>query len=140
MDTGRGAALLSVLLALTLTSALVVGGSYVARQSATASGIHRRGAELDAWAEEALARAVAGWDSTSRHGQPIGHTEQLGLTLRSGIQVRSTATRVGARTWWLVAEVTSLAKPLLHRHLGLIVLADSAGARPVAQRAWLDLP
>ena len=140
MASRGGAALVAVLLALALTSALVVGGSYVARQSATASGIARRGAELEARAEEALVRAVMGWDTAARLAQPVGVTDELVRLDAPGVSVRLSATRVEAGTWWLVAEASGTAKPLLRRHLGLLVHADSSGATPLSRRAWLDLP
>jgi hypothetical protein len=136
----RGAALLAVLLALSLTSALVVGGAYVTRQFATASGLANRGALLEPLVEEAIVRAVVGWDTASRNAQPPGVIVELARVTASGIEVTTSVVRLRDDLWWIVADATSTAKPLLRRRLGLLTQASGDGVRPLSQRAWADLP
>lgn len=136
----RGTALLAVLLALGLTAALVVGGSYVTRRLASASALDQRGAELEPWVEEAVARAVVAWDSVARRAQPLGTAADAGASLEGRIQVTVHITRVSVRGYWVVAEASDVAKPLLRRRLGLLVLAAPNGPAPAPERAWAELP
>lgn len=135
-----GAALLAVLLALSFTSALVVGGAYVTRQVATASGLRNRGTALEPLVEEAIVRAAVTWDSASRNAQAIGVMAELAHTADARIEVTTSGLRLNAGMWWIVSEARSTAKPLLYRRLGLLVLTSAGGVRPLRSRAWSELP
>lgn len=139
-SASRGAALVAVLLAMSITSALVVGGAYVARQLASATTVQSRGAALEPFAEAAVVSALVSWDSAARAAQVVGETEQLPLTVGGRIQTVTTVTRVGALSWWLVADARDMAKPLLQRRLGVVVTIRDGRFRPIESRAWIELP
>lgn len=136
----QAAALLAVLIALGIASALVIGGAYVTRQLASAAATSQRGDALEGYAEEAVIRALEGWSPSDRSTQSVGSTAEVGSTTSGQLAVTATVTRVGTRTYWVVGIAESRAKPLLRRRLGVVVLADSAGWSPAPDRAWSELP
>lgn len=136
----RGAALPSVLLALTLTSALAVGGAYVARQHAASARMSQIGIELLPAAEEALVDAMVRWDTLTMHAQSMG----AGVALRSaeyeGKRTEVWSTRTGPAQFWLVAQVTTGVRPALRRRIGVFVTTSSGVPKVVSSRGWVELP
>lgn len=136
----QGAALPIVLLTITMTSALAVGGVFVARGVAASARLAQRAPEVQAPAESALVHAVVSWDSAARAQQPVGATVSLSPASTSELITAAWATRIGATTFWLVAETTSRTRPLLRRRLGLVVRVSAEAPMVVPQRGWSELP
>jgi hypothetical protein len=130
-----GAALASVLLALTMTSALAVGGVYLARTQLGATRAAAEGAPLQPAAERLVVLAVVSWDSTARASQPIASSTEIPIA-----DGRVWITRLDERVYWLVAEAKRLGATSLSRRVGLVVRADSGRVRPVFPRGWAELP
>ena len=132
----RAFALPVVLFAISLGGALAVGATFVTRQLAAGSRASNRALELEAKASEALVTAVATWNSDVRQNQPIGTVAAV-----SGAgPVSAWITRTTGRHYWIVAEASTVSKPLLYRSLGVLIRVDSGKARLVSKRAWSDLP
>lgn len=136
----RAAALPAVLVALTLASALAVGGSFVSRQRASAARFANRGLELLPRAERALIDAVAAWDSAGRAGQPVGQTIQFPPLTDSDVLTEVWITRTSVAQFWLVAQAANTSRPVLRRRIGLRVVVSGGIPKPVPERPWTDLP
>jgi hypothetical protein len=136
----RGAALPAVILALTLTSALAVGGAFVARQHAAMARVSLQGIELLPAAEEALVNAIARWDTATMDAQPVGNVMTFPVREESERRVEVWATRTGRWQFWLVAQATSGVRPVLRRRLGVVVTTSTGVPRLSAGRGWAELP
>jgi hypothetical protein len=134
-----GVALLMVLFAMTMASALAVGGAYVARQLAVNARLAQRGDMLQPAAEGALVRAIAGWDSVSRSAQLVGTEAVLPVMTTDGVQTGVWVTRVSGRSYWIVAEAAGKTRPLLRRRMGVSVRVSGASAM-VSVLGWVELP
>jgi hypothetical protein len=140
MSQRRGAALPTVLLAVALISALSVGGIHVARQLIGAARTDRRADVLRGAAERSLTAAVAAWDTLSRAAQPVGVVIGSPPWREDGVAVATWVCRLDARTYWLIAEASSVSRPFLRRRLGLVIHMNGGVAVPVPARAWAPLP
>ncbi len=136
----HGAALPIALMTITMTSALAVGGMFVARSVVASARLTQRAPEVQARAESALVHAVVSWDSAARVQQPVGVTVSLNAASTSEATTEAWATRLGASTFWLVAETTSRTRPLLRRRLGLVVRVSAGLPVVVPRRGWSELP
>lgn len=139
MRARLGAALPIVLLAIALVSALAVGSLSVSRALAGAARLPSAGTTLQGAAERALTGLVVSWDTTARAAQPVGVVVAAPPRSEEGVMVTSWTTRIGERTWWLVAEAT-MESPALRRRLGLVIHMKLGAATPVPVRAWATLP
>lgn len=135
-----GFALIVVLFAVSLGSALAVGGAYVTRQMAASARQSSRGLELEPHAEQTLVRAIADWNVGVRDSQAVGSVMPLPTISNSRVRVSAWITRTTLRQYWLVSESASDAKPLLRRRLGVLIRVQSGSPRVVSARAWADLP
>lgn len=136
----RGAALPAVLLAITMASALAVGGAFVARQYAAAARLAHHGSELLPSADAALVEAIAAWDSVARKAQPVGSAIAIPGGPTPSSRPAVWITRASPQLYWLVAEARSDSRPVLRRRIGVLV-RDSAGlAKTVPRSGWVDLP
>jgi hypothetical protein len=127
-------------MAITLATALAVGGAFITRQLATSVRTGLRAEQLEPAAERALVDAIVSWDSVARAQQPIGDTSLLSESASSVPKVNVWITRLTASTYWVVAEAAVDVRPQLRRRIGVVV-KDSAGvAGLVSGRAWGDLP
>jgi hypothetical protein len=135
-----GAALPIMLLMLALTSALVVGGVFVTRQVIASVRASEHAAAVEPAAEMALVDAIAQWDTTQRALQPVGLTQPLSTYAGVGVSTSVWATRLSARSYWLVAESRDGTRPVLCLRLGVLVQITNAVAAPVRNRAWTPLP
>ena len=136
----RGAALPIVLMAITLATALAVGGAFITRQLATSVRTGLRAEQLEPAAERALVDAIVSWDSAARAEQPLGGTSLLSESASLVPKVDVWITRLTASTYWLVSEAVVDVHPQLRRRIGVVV-KDSAGVPAlVPGRAWGDLP
>jgi hypothetical protein len=136
----RGAALPVVLLAITMASALAVGGAFVSRQYAGAARLSHHGSDLLPAADAAVVEAIAAWDSAARKTQPVGTVVAFPAGPSSSPRPAVWITRTSPQLYWLVAEASSDSRPVLRRRIGVLV-RDSAGiAKTVAWRGWADLP
>ena len=140
MTRWRGAALPVVLLAVALVSALAAGGLAASRGLARSARLPARGAVLQGAAERALTELVAVWDTATRAAQPVGVVLPAPSRLEDGVRVATWSTRIGERTWWLVAEAAVDAPWPFRRRLGLFIHINGAFAAPVPARAWAPLP
>ena len=136
----RAAALPAVLVALTLASALAVGGAFVSRQRANAARFSNRGLELLPSAEKALIDAVVAWDSAGRAGQQIGQTIQLPPIAESDVLTEVWITRTSVAQFWLVAQAANTSRPILRRRIGLRVRVSEGQPKLLPGRPWADLP
>lgn len=140
MTSRRAAALAAVLLATTLSTAVVVGGAYAARTLAARARLGRTGSDLEVPVERRLIEIIANWDTLARGSIPIGSTVVDPTTTESHAAVVSWVTRLNIQTYWLVAEARSLAEVGMRRRTSVLVRSDSAGVLPVAGGAWTRLP
>lgn len=136
----RGAALPAVLMAMAVTSALVVGGSYVARQQMASTRLASRAALVQPSAENALVNVIANWDTLMRSQQPVGSAVRLASAQQSNILTDIWVTRSSPAVYWLTAESGSGTPPALKRRIGVLVRLSNGYPRPVSRRAWADLP
>ena len=136
----RGAALPTMLLVISMTSALAVGGVFVARQMAGNTRILEYAAGLEPLAGSALGRAIVGWDSLARSAQPIGTTAGSAATAAENAQTDVWITRLSDRAYWLVAETRGTSRPRLRRRLGVVVRVTGGVPGVVPQRGWSELP
>ena len=136
----RGAALPSVLLALSLTSALAVGGAYVARQHAAIARVSQHGIGLLPAAELALVDAISGWDSSAMAVMPVGMTVSLRAEENLSVRTEVWATRNGGAHYWIVAEAVSHVSHGFRRRLGVVVTTSSGLPTVVVKRGWAELP
>jgi hypothetical protein len=135
-----GAALPAVLFAIAMTSALAVGGAYVARQQAAHARLSLQAIQLQPAAEGALATAIAEWDSVARSAQPVGGSEPIGLRPPGTTVLHLWVTRTDSLTYWLVAEAATERTPIMRRRVGVLVLVQGGSVTPASERAWADLP
>jgi hypothetical protein len=132
-----GAALPAVLFALTMTSALAVGGAFVSRQQAAAARFAERGGELHPLAERVLVETIAAWDSASRANQPVGSVAPMAsASPLTAVWV----TRASQQLYWLVGEAATASKPVLRRRIGVLVRDSSGAPKLVPSPAWTELP
>jgi len=136
----RGGTLPVVLFVLALTSALSVSGSFVARQLSAAALATRRGAELEPAVERALVEAIAQWDSVARATQLVGAVAIVTESQAQGVRTDAWVTRIGEKTFWLVAESTLDSRPRLRRRIGVLVRVSAGSPSPVPERAWSEFP
>jgi hypothetical protein len=136
----NGAALPVVLFAITATSALAVGGTFVTRQLAASARAAQRHGELEPAAEQALVDAIASWDSLPRSAQLVGTTVALAIGSTGGARADVWVTRVTEWTYWLVAEANGAVRPPLRRRIGVLVRVSGGAPALVAERAWSELP
>jgi hypothetical protein len=129
-----------MILVLAMTSALAVGGAFVARQVAANARVLERGATLEPLAESALVAAVAAWDSVARDEQVIGSSVSGTTTNAESADCQLAITRLTASLYWLVAEAQTTSRPRLRRRLGLLVRVTAGVPQAVPQRAWAELP
>lgn len=134
-----GAALPAVLFTIAMTSAMAVGGAYVARQQAGYARLSLRAALVQPAAEEALVMAIAGWDSVVRSEQAIGTSASLPTTALPSVISEVWITRTGADWYWVVAESRTIQGPPLRRRLGVLLRATGGppGLAPI--RPWTEL-
>jgi hypothetical protein len=131
-----GAALPATLLALSLTSALAVGGVYVARRYAATSAEMTAAVGLAPGVERAAVGVVVHWDSLARSQQPIGVTFPLTATPELDVWI----TRTTELEFLIVSEARSRTRPVLYHRIGLtVVLRDGRPQLPFP-RAWSQLP
>lgn len=136
----HGVALTVALFTLALMSALVVSGAFVSRQVVASTTSSLRSAELEPFAERGLVDAIADWDSLARAEQPIGGVFAIPSRDDGLIQTQAWVTRIGARTYWLVAESRASARPALHRRVGVVVRVTQGLPTLLPERAWGEFP
>jgi hypothetical protein len=138
--SGAGVALPVVLFAMTMASALTVGGAYVTRQLVASARFAQRANELHPAAEHAIVDAIVAWDTVARNEQPVGAASILPAPDLPGIHTDAWVTRTGTATYWLVADASTDLQPVLRRRIGVLLRVSGGVAEPVPQRAWSELP
>ena len=131
-----GAALPATLFALAMTSAMAVGGLYVARRHAASSLETNAALALRPSAERAAIGAIASWDSSARADQPTGTTTTLFDAPDLGLWI----TRTGELEYVVVAEARTSARPALYHRVALSVVVTEGRPRLPFPRAWALLP
>ena len=131
-----GAALPATLFALAITSAMAVGGLYVARRHATAVAESNVALALRPLAERVAIDAVVQWDSVARAIQPVGVTNVLPAPAGTGCWI----TRTGELEYLVVAEARTAQRPALYHRIGLSVVVSAGQPRLPFPRAWTLLP
>lgn len=139
MNRRAGVALPIVLLAIALVSALAVGSLSISRTVAGSARLPAHGATVHGVAEGALTALVAAWDTAARAADPVGVVMASPSRIEHRATVSTWTTRIGERTWWLVAEASN-ESPRLRRRLGLVIHMKQGAATPVPARAWASLP
>jgi hypothetical protein len=133
--TRRALALPAVLFMTAMIGALVVGSAFLGRSAASGARVTRRAAGA-AWpAESALVETLVRWDSSSRVAQPIGQT-----VAESSSEVSVAITRLGPALYLCAATYSGQLPYRLGRRLSVLVVTDSAGARPIPDLGWTVLP
>jgi hypothetical protein len=140
VSTRTAAALPIVLLAITLVSALAVGGVFLTRQLASSVRVSQRAEELEPETERALVQAIVAWDSVARAQQPIGTSVPIAVAPSTSTRVDAWVTRLSDKTYWLVARAVADVRPVLRRRIGVLVRVSGDAPALVPERAWGDLP
>ena len=131
-----GAALPATLFALAMTSAMAVGGVYVARRHAASAAETSNAASLLAAAERAAIDAFVSWDTLARREQPIGPSVEL----RPGAHATVWVTRTAELEYLVVAEARSATRPAQFHRIALSVVIRAGAPRLPFPRAWALLP
>ena len=132
----RGAALPATLLALSITSALAVGGVHVARRHAATSAEMSAALSLAPEVERAAVGVLVEWDSLARAQQPVGVTFSLASLPELDVWITLTT----ELEYLIVSEARSRTRPVLYHRIGLtVVLRDGRPQLPFP-RAWSQLP
>jgi len=139
--TGRpAAALASVLLALSIASALAVGGAYVARRAAADVRSQRQMDGMLPAAEKAIVGELAAWDSVSRTAQPVGTAIRVPSSAEGELETGLWVTRIANAAYWLVAESCRRPVPRFCRRVGAVVIVVNAYPTIASGGAWSNLP
>lgn len=136
----RGAALPVALFTLALLGALAVSGSFVSSRLATSSGNVARAADAASLAEGAVVQVVAQWDTAARDGQRIGETAPVQTGQTTLVDTEAWITRIGVRTYSVVAESRIKTRSQIGRRIGLVVIVDRGAVYPLPARAWSEIP
>jgi len=135
-----GVALPAVLFSMALTSALVVGGVYAARQQGAAARLARSATELSGPLEQVLVGKVTAWDTAGRSALVIGAVIADSPVRLEGVSVTTRVRRLNQHTYWLVAEAAAASSYGIQSRLGLLVHANEGQIRPVPDAAWMRIP
>ena len=129
-----------VLFAMALTSAMVVGGVYVARVQGSAARMARSSTGLHASLEQVLAEKVTNWDTGGRSAAPIGAVVVEASAMVDGVLVATTVRRLSPETYWFVAEAVSSSSLGIQGRLGMLVHSQAGRIRPVPGAPWARIP
>ena len=132
----RGAALPATLFALALTSALAVGGLYVARRHKSATLDAAAATVLRPSAESAAIDAFVSWDSVARADQLVGTTVTMDSTVERAVWI----TRTTDDQYLIVSEARTTRSPIFYHRVGLSVVISAGQRRLPYPRAWSLLP
>lgn len=132
----RGAALPATLFALAMTSAMAVGGLYVARRHVASSLETNASLALRPAAERAAIETIVQWDSVARADQFIGTTTMLREAAGLGVWI----TRTAELEYVVVAESRSATRPALYHRLTLSIVVSAGRPGLAFPRAWAQLP
>jgi hypothetical protein len=132
-----GAALPAALLALAMTSAMAVGGAYVARRHVASARAAGASAGLLLSAERRLVGALAAWDSASRAAQAVGESVELPS---SPADARVWITRTNETQYWIVSESRTTSVPAMHARVAVVIVLDGGRPRVAFPRGWSQIP
>jgi hypothetical protein len=135
-----GVALPAVLLSMALTSALVVGGVYAARQQRSMARLSSSATELHGPLEQVLVGKVTAWDTAGRSALVIGAVIVESPVVLEGVSVTTRIRRLNQHAYWLVAEAATASSYGIQSRLGLLVHAREGEIRPVPDAAWMRIP
>lgn len=119
-----------------MTSALAIGGLYVARRHAASSAELNAAVGLVPGVERAAVEALIQWDSLARTEQFIGVTQPL----KTSPEVDVWVTRTTELEYLVVAEARSGTRPNLYHRIGLTVTVQDGLPGLPFPRAWSLLP
>jgi hypothetical protein len=137
--TKAGVALPSVLMALAISSALAVGGAFVARRAVGTVRNRITLSRLSDATEISIGAMVASLDSTAISRQQIGET--LSDSSRTPeLQTGTWVTRIAHSSFWVVGESCRIPLPRVCRRQGLLVIVTSADSLIGYTSTWVDLP
>lgn len=140
MNLRVGVALPAVLFSMALTSALVVGGVYAARQQGSAARLSRSATELRGPLEQVLVGKVTAWDTAGRSALVVGAVIVESPVRFEGVSVTTWIRRLNEHTYLLVAEAATASSYGIQSRLGLLVHAHEGQIRPVPEAAWMRIP
>lgn len=132
----RGAALPATLFALAITSAMAVGGMYVARRHVASAFEESVAASLLPAAERAAIDVLVSWDSLARAQQPVGLPKEVAGDPGASVWV----TRTAELEYMIVAEARSGVRPQQYHRIGISVVIRGGAPRLPFPRAWVQLP
>ena len=140
MSHRNAVALPAVLFAMTLVSALVVGGVYATRTLVTSARLARTADALHAPAERLIVELVAGWDTAGRAAMPIGAVVFESPGRIDGVPVTASVLRLNEYTYWMIAAARDSSFHGIGSRLSLLVRAANGEIRPVPGPAWTRIP
>ena len=132
----RGAALPATLFALAMTSAMAVGGMYVARRHVASTVEESVAASLLPAAERAAIDVLVSWDTLARRQQPLGLPVEAAGAPDAPVWV----TRTAELEYLIVAEATTGNRPRQYHRIGISVVIRGGTPRLPFPRAWVQLP
>lgn len=131
-----GAALPATLFALAMTSAMAVGGIYVARRHVATASEESLATSLLPAVERAAIDVFVSWDTLARAQQPVGLAVEAVGAANASVWV----TRTAEHEYLIVAEAVTRSRPALHHRIGLSVVIQDGAPRLPFPRAWVALP
>jgi hypothetical protein len=140
MRSRVGVALPAALLSMALTSALVVGGVYAARQQRSRAKLASSATELNAPLEQVLVGKVTASDTATLSALVVGAVIVEAPVVLAGLSVTTRIRRLNQHTYWLVAEAAISSSYLIQGRLGLLVHCHEGRLRPVPGAAWMRIP
>jgi hypothetical protein len=141
-----GFVLVAALVALVLIALLITGAFFASGQELGIGRNEIREQQAFAFAEYALAHAIAGWDGSARQSMAVGQTTLLAPILAEPLESSVFVTKLDTALFLVVASghiVTSDAVDL-HRRVGILVrtVVNGATVQPpvrLSEQAWSEL-
>jgi Tfp pilus assembly protein PilX len=142
----RGFILVAAIVALVVIALLITGAFFASGQEIQIARGEMRDQQAFAYAEYAVAHAVAAWDAKTSQGMAIGQTLQVGSPADAPLASNVFITRLDSALFVVVAEGRLEAADAynLRRRVGLLVTTTRGGATVdppvrVGEQAWIEL-
>lgn len=141
-----GFALVAALVAVVIIALLITGAFFASGQELGVARNEIRDQQTLGFAEYALARAVATWDTQARESMVAGQTTQLPSVSSGLLESKAFVTRLDTALYAVVAEarIASADGAGLRRRIGIVVktVSDGAPENPpsrISEQAWTAL-
>jgi hypothetical protein len=137
--TRVGAALPTVLVALGISSALTIGGAFVARRAAASARSRISLERLGDAAEVSIGSVLSSWDTTAMSSLVVGQTV-ADSTKSSDQQTSTWVTRLTHNSFWIVSESCRRPAPRVCRRNAVALYSISDSNTITYGQPWAELP